>query len=116
MTAPDGRRETPVPRESATPGPVTAPRDIAGSATAPLQAAGPGRRGDVVLRNVTKHYGATTAVKNLTLEVRSGEFLAVLGPSGSGKTTTMRIVGGFVRPDSGTVEISGRNVVDLPPF
>jgi spermidine/putrescine transport system ATP-binding protein len=40
----------------------------------------------------------------------------VLGPSGSGKTTTMRIVGGFVRPDSGTVEISGRNVVDEPPF
>ena len=103
------------------PAPATPPRDIAGSdgtgsATAPSQAAGPGRGGDVVLRNVTKRYGATTAVKNLTLEVRSGEFLAVLGPSGSGKTTTMRIVGGFVRPDSGTVEISGRNIVDLPPF
>jgi ABC-type Fe3+/spermidine/putrescine transport system ATPase subunit len=69
-----------------------------------------------VLRGVTKRYRDLVAVNNLTLEVRSGEFLAVLGPSGSGKTTTMRIVGGFVRPDSGSVEISGRNVVDEPPF
>jgi ABC-type Fe3+/spermidine/putrescine transport system ATPase subunit len=75
-----------------------------------------GRAGDVVLRGVTKRYGDLVAVNNLTLEVRSGEFLAVLGPSGSGKTTTMRIVGGFVRPDTGSVEISGRNVVDQPPF
>jgi ABC-type Fe3+/spermidine/putrescine transport system ATPase subunit len=75
-----------------------------------------GRAGDVMLRGVTKRYGDLVAVNNLTLEVRSGEFLAVLGPSGSGKTTTMRIVGGFVRPDSGSVEISGRNVADLPPF
>jgi ABC-type Fe3+/spermidine/putrescine transport system ATPase subunit len=87
-----------------------------GQAGAPSEPAVTGRAGDVVLRNVTKRYGETTAVRNLTLEVPSGEFLAVLGPSGSGKTTTMRIVGGFVRPDSGTVEISGRNVVDDPPF
>jgi len=104
-------------RERSTAVPATAEREPAGSDTANA-GTGPstGRAGDVVLRDVTKRYGNTVAVRNLTLEVRSGEFLAVLGPSGSGKTTTMRIVGGFVRPDSGTVEISGRNVVDLPPF
>ncbi len=77
---------------------------------------GQGRAGDVVLRGVTKRYGEVVAVNSLTLEVRSGEFLAVLGPSGSGKTTMMRIVGGFERPDNGSVEISGRSVVDDPPF
>ena len=73
---------------------------------------GQGRAGDVVLRGVTKRYGEIVAVNSLTLEVRRGEFLAVLGPSGSGKTTTMRIVGGFERPDNGSVEIAGRSVVD----
>jgi spermidine/putrescine transport system ATP-binding protein len=101
------------------PTPARAEREPAGSETVdarPAPTPPPGRAGEVVLRGVTKRYGELTAVDNVTLEVRSGEFLAVLGPSGSGKTTTMRIVGGFVRPDSGTVEISGRNVVDLPPF
>src|SRR5579871_6339716 len=82
----------------------------------PAAAAGSAVGGGVVLRGVSKRYGDTVALNNITLEVRAGEFLAVLGPSGSGKTTTMRIVGGFVRPDSGSVEIAGRNVVDVPPY
>jgi len=95
------------------PAPVAAAGEQEQAGAQPAEA---GLAGSVVLRGVTKRYGDTLAVKNLTLEVRSGEFLSVLGPSGSGKTTTMRIVGGFVAPDSGTVEISGRNVVDQPPF
>jgi spermidine/putrescine ABC transporter ATP-binding subunit len=69
----------------------------------------------VFLDGVTKRYAAVTAVDDVTLEVRQGEFLTILGPSGSGKTTTMRIIGGFVRPDAGRVEIQGRDVTDLPP-
>jgi ABC-type Fe3+/spermidine/putrescine transport system ATPase subunit len=76
----------------------------------------PRLKGTVSLRGVTKRYGNLEAVSNLSLEVAAGEFLAILGPSGSGKTTTMRIIGGFVQPDSGTVEISGVNVGHLPPF
>ena len=51
----------------------------------------------------------------MTLAVRQGEFLAILGPSGSGKTTTIRVIGGFLRPDTGRVLIRGRDVTDLPP-
>jgi spermidine/putrescine ABC transporter ATP-binding subunit len=69
----------------------------------------------VFLAGVTKTFGTVRAVDDVTLEVLQGEFLAILGPSGSGKTTLMRIVGGFVRPDSGRVEIRGRDVTDLPP-
>jgi spermidine/putrescine ABC transporter ATP-binding subunit len=69
----------------------------------------------VYLDGVTKRFGSVCAVDDVTLAVRRGEFLAILGPSGSGKTTTMRIIGGFVRPDSGRVEIRGRDVTHLPP-
>jgi ABC-type Fe3+/spermidine/putrescine transport system ATPase subunit len=73
--------------------------------------------GDCALRldGITKRYGATTAVDAVSLEVAPGEFVAILGPSGSGKTTTMRIVGGFVVPDEGRVEILGRDVTQLRP-
>jgi spermidine/putrescine transport system ATP-binding protein len=54
------------------------------------------------------------AVDGVDLDLAVGEFLAILGPSGSGKTTTMRIVGGFVQPDAGRVELSGRDVTTLP--
>jgi ABC-type Fe3+/spermidine/putrescine transport system ATPase subunit len=73
-------------------------------------------KGTVSLRNVTVRYGDFEAVSDLSLDVDAGEFLAILGPSGSGKTTTMRVVGGFVRPDEGSVSISGVDVIDLPAF
>jgi NitT/TauT family transport system ATP-binding protein len=73
-------------------------------------------KGTVSLRAVTVRYGSFEAVSNLSLDVAAGEFLAILGPSGSGKTTTMRVIGGFVRPDEGSVSISGVDVIDLPPF
>jgi ABC-type Fe3+/spermidine/putrescine transport system ATPase subunit len=55
------------------------------------------------------------ALDNISLDIAPGEFVAILGPSGSGKTTTMRLVGGFVRPSSGSVTISGIDVTSLPP-
>jgi spermidine/putrescine ABC transporter ATP-binding subunit len=73
-------------------------------------------KGTVSLRSVTVRYGDFEAVSSLSLDVAAGEFLAILGPSGSGKTTTMRIIAGFVRPDEGSVRISGVDVIDLPPF
>ncbi len=56
---------------------------------------------------VTKRYGAVTAVADLTLALRAGEFITLLGPSGCGKSTTLRMVGGFEFPDSGRIVIGG---------
>jgi ABC-2 type transport system ATP-binding protein len=61
----------------------------------------------VRLRGVTKRYGTTTAVSGLDLDVQTAEVLALLGPNGAGKTTTVEMCEGFVRPDSGTIEVLG---------
>ena len=60
--------------------------------------------------SLVKRFGDVVAVEDVTLELRSGEFLGVLGPSGCGKTTLLRLVAGFERPDAGGVEIDGRVV------
>lgn len=70
---------------------------------------------DVSLTSVTKRFDATLAVDNLTLDVPAGQFVTFLGPSGCGKSTTLRLIGGFERPDRGTIAIRGRTVNDLPP-
>jgi spermidine/putrescine transport system ATP-binding protein len=69
----------------------------------------------VRLRGISKRYGTVTAVKPLDLEIRRADFLAILGPSGCGKTTLLRIIGGFVAPTTGTVEIDGRDVTGWGP-
>lgn len=61
----------------------------------------------VRLRGVTKRYGSTLAVSDLDLEVNRAEVFALLGPNGAGKTTTVEMCEGFVRPDSGSVEVLG---------
>ena len=71
---------------------------------------------DVEFRRVAKRFGDVVAVDALDLEVRSGEFLCLLGPSGCGKTTTLRLIGGFERPDEGEILIGGRDVHALPPY
>jgi spermidine/putrescine transport system ATP-binding protein len=70
----------------------------------------------VEARNITKRYGTHTALANLSLEVRRGEFLTLLGPSGSGKTTLLRLVAGFEQPESGQILIEGRDASILPPY
>ena len=67
------------------------------------------------LRNVSKHFGAFTAVKDLSLSVSAGEVVCLLGPSGCGKTTTLRIVAGLERASSGDVVIAGKRMNDLAP-
>ena len=69
----------------------------------------------VVLKQVTKRYGDTFAVRGLDLDIREGEFLTLLGPSGCGKTTTLRMIAGFVLPSSGTVYLGDEDVTLLPP-
>ena len=59
------------------------------------------------LRGVSKHYGSTTAVGDLDLDVHRAEVFALLGPNGAGKTTTVEMCEGFIRPDGGSIEVLG---------
>jgi ABC-2 type transport system ATP-binding protein len=68
----------------------------------------------VKLSGVSKRYGDVTAVDYLDLEVRRGEVFGLLGPNGSGKTTTLKMILGLVKPDSGSVNVLGINVEDDP--
>lgn len=68
------------------------------------------------LQQVVKRYGNHVAVDGIDLTVAQGEFLTLLGPSGCGKTTTLRLIGGMDRPDSGAIEINGRRVDSLPSY
>ena len=68
------------------------------------------------LVGVSKRYGEVVAVNTLDLEVKRGEFFTLLGPSGSGKTTTLRMIAGFEEPDTGTIELAGRDVTGEPPY
>ena len=71
---------------------------------------------DVVLDHVSKVFGdGTVAVDDFSLSVRKGEFVALLGPSGCGKTTTLKMIGGFEEPSSGTISIAGQSVLGVPP-
>jgi ABC-type Fe3+/spermidine/putrescine transport system ATPase subunit len=67
------------------------------------------------IRDVTKTFGATTALESVRLQVGKGEFLTLLGPSGSGKTTLLRLIVGFEVPTSGTIMLGGRDISRLTP-
>jgi multiple sugar transport system ATP-binding protein len=70
---------------------------------------------EVALVDVSKSYGAVEAVRNLSLSITNGEFVVLLGPTGAGKTTTLRLIAGLERPDSGNVLIQGRLVTEAVP-
>src|SRR5271170_45004 len=69
----------------------------------------------VVLSGIEKRFDNVGAVRGVSLDIRSGEFLTLLGPSGSGKTTTLMMIAGFETPTAGDIAIDGRSVVALPP-
>jgi ABC-2 type transport system ATP-binding protein len=68
----------------------------------------------LALREVTKRYGARTAVDHLNLEVAAGEIFGLLGPNGAGKTTTASMCAGLLAPDEGVVELAGYGRPELP--
>ena len=70
---------------------------------------------ELELRRIRKTFGRVVAVAGMDLTVNPAEFVGLLGPSGCGKTTTLRMIAGFERPDSGEVVIKGRSVTELPP-
>jgi putative spermidine/putrescine transport system ATP-binding protein len=66
--------------------------------------------------NVSRYFGEVRAVDGVSLDIRSGEFFTLLGPSGSGKTTCLRLIAGFDHPTSGSIQLYGQDVTDLPPY
>ena len=66
------------------------------------------------LRGLSKHYGETSALEEVSLEVAQGQLLALLGPSGCGKTTLLRLIAGLLEPDTGEVRLAGQRVSHLP--
>lgn len=72
--------------------------------------------GQITLSHVTKKFGDTVAVDDVSLQIEGGEFFSLLGPSGCGKTTTLRIIGGFVYPTAGEVFINGELMEETPPY
>jgi iron(III) transport system ATP-binding protein len=71
--------------------------------------------GKVVLNKVEKRYGTTLACTEIELAIEAGEFFTFLGPSGCGKTTILRMIGGFIRPDKGTIHVGGADITHLEP-
>ena len=67
------------------------------------------------LENISKYFGDVEAVKNLSLDIRDGEFIALLGPSGCGKTTTLLMIAGIYKPSEGYIYFDDKVVNDVPP-
>ncbi len=68
----------------------------------------------IEIRDIRKDYGPITAVKDVTLDIRKGEFMTFLGPSGSGKSTTLYMLAGFENPTSGDIKVDGKSLIDTP--
>lgn len=70
---------------------------------------------EVQLNSVSKRFGKHPLLQNLSLDIQSGEYIALLGPSGCGKTTLLKIIAGLVAADSGDVLLAGKRVNEIPP-
>jgi putative spermidine/putrescine transport system ATP-binding protein len=68
----------------------------------------------IILENVVKRYDSSVAVREMSLEIADGEFLALLGPSGCGKTTTLRMIAGFIEVSEGRIFFADQEVTDVP--
>src|ERR1700682_2221593 len=79
--------------------------------------AGPDAAATPLLRidAVSKKFGGFRAVDRLSLDIRAGEFFALLGPSGCGKTTLLRMLAGFARTDEGLIVLGGKDTAQVPP-
>ncbi len=70
----------------------------------------------IEIREASKVFDGHVAVDRATLTLAQGDFLTIVGPSGCGKTTLLRMIAGFLKPDSGSILINGRSVEDVPPY
>ena len=100
-----GRSESPISPQSNPPG---LPADLSSSQLAGGTA--------VALERVSKCFGAVTALADVSIAIRRGELMTLLGPSGCGKTTLLHLIAGFLLPDTGTVEIEGERVNEVPTY
>ena len=69
----------------------------------------------MVLEGLSKSYGDTSALRDVSLTIEDDEYLTLLGPSGSGKSTLLRLIAGLERPDKGTVQLNGEDITGLAP-
>ncbi|MFM8825336.1 MAG: ABC transporter ATP-binding protein [Candidatus Nanopelagicus sp.] len=70
----------------------------------------------IQIRALAKSFGAVKAVDGVDLDIQAGEFITLLGPSGSGKTTVLRMIAGFETPDSGSINLNGKDITNLPAY
>lgn len=68
-----------------------------------------------MIKGLSKSFDGVQVIKNIDLEIKAGEFFSILGPSGCGKTTLLRILAGFIEPDSGVVYLGDKDITNLPP-
>ena len=68
----------------------------------------------IKFKSVSKHYGDFTALDNLNLEINKGDLCILLGPSGCGKSTSLRLINRLISTDTGSIEINGTNINDIP--
>jgi ABC-type Fe3+/spermidine/putrescine transport system ATPase subunit len=71
---------------------------------------------DLEVFELTKRFGSAAAVDRVSFRLNKGEFLSLLGPSGCGKTTTLRMIAGFITPDSGSIRLRGRDIANVAPY
>ena len=67
------------------------------------------------VRDITKKFGEIRALNGASFDVNKGEVLGIIGPNGAGKTTLFSVISGFIKPDSGSIELNGRNIVGKKP-
>ncbi|MGL4402962.1 MAG: ABC transporter ATP-binding protein [Fusobacteriaceae bacterium] len=70
---------------------------------------------DIKIQNIDKYFDGVQILKNVNLEIKSGEFFSILGPSGCGKTTLLRMLAGFIDPDKGAIYLGDTDLTKLPP-
>lgn len=68
----------------------------------------------IIIREVSKNYGAQKAVNNISFSLEPGEIVGFLGPNGAGKSTTMKMMTGYISPDSGSISVNGISVTEKP--